>query len=152
MSLRLVSKTPRIPLAYRDETDFNWHMRQALMDQGFRTLHIREANETGVADLVVYESLANVAQPHEYMNYQIIRAWLELKMEWDPRFGNVRTGQKEFMRDHWRIGKNALFVFRDLPNMVLRVRQGDLKGREIQVTDDPYGVRWQEVFARFKRR
>lgn len=138
--------------ATMSETDWNWHIRQSLHKQGYRALHVREANETGVADLLVYRSL--LTSSGAIVHYQVIEAWLELKV---VRIGEtgvdlIKPGQREFMRDHWRIGRNAMFAFYDRTVDMLEVRQGDLKGRVKMYKPNPYAINWQEVFAHFKAR
>lgn len=136
------------------ETDYNWHCREALMTQGCRALHIREAHEVGVADLLVYrQEAARVIIDGKTMlseDLQVISAWLELKIVND--LGEIRPAQKEFMRDHWRLNKNAMFVMRDTKVHMTAIRQGDLKGRVMMVHEDPYQIQWQEVFQKFKSR
>lgn len=125
------------------ETDFNWHMRMALQEQGYRATHIRETDEPGKADLLVYQ----YCDDHDTVE---IEAWLELKIH--NEVSGIRTGQREFMRDHWHMGHNAMFVMRDRKTALLVIRQGDLKGRTMSVDDDPYKVNWQEVIQAFRSR
>ncbi len=151
------------PSAYRlveminwTETDWNWHMRKALEAQGFRTFHIREASETGVADLVVYQVRPAYVHREEgntalsAVDLQVIDAWLELKKAND--LSEIRSSQKEFMREHWRAGHNAMFVMFDRKVGMLAVRQGDLKGRVKMYLPCPYNVSWADIFAHFKAR
>jgi hypothetical protein len=141
--------------AFMSETDWNWHIRRALSYQTFSALHIREASETGVADLIVYHTVEFTSGPQSVNGpMQKIDAWLELKVvqlgeKWD---GSIRAGQKQFMRDHWRIGRNALFVMFDRKVDMLSIRQGDLKGRVKMYKPNPYTLDWQEVFNHFKTR
>lgn len=136
------------------ETDFNWHMRRALQSQGFRTFHIREASETGIADLIVY-SEQGVGVDTPVARRQVVDAWIELKKDnnkaayiMDPK----RAAQRQFMREHWRIGHNAMFVMMDRKVGMLAVHQGDLCGRVKMYPLCPYNVKWAEVFAHFKAR
>lgn len=123
------------------ETEFNSAMREALSSQGYRALHIREAHITGVADLIVYKTIKGV---------QVIRAWLELKVKTSNKSGEPRPAQIEFMRDHWRLGRNSFFVTLDLqdPQPVIEIRQGDdWQGKPIIfLTSDPVQVIWADVF------
>lgn len=135
------------------ETDWNWHMREALRAQGFRTFHIREASETGVADLLVYGAGGNIVAG-KYED-QVVRAWLELKKDndkeayaKDPR----KASQREFMREHWREARNAMYVMFDRKVGMLAVYQGDLKGRVSMLPAYPYANNWQEVFNHFRIR
>jgi hypothetical protein len=140
------------------ETDFNWHMREALRAQGYRTFHIREASETGVADLIVYgtRSLSDLKDSVEYYRpMQVIEAWIELKAEnnkakyqMDPR----KAAQRQFMRDHWNEARNAIYVMQDRKVGMLAAHQGDLRGRVHMLPMSPYSVDWREVFAHFSGR
>lgn len=65
------------------ETEFNARLRSLMRAQGLKAIHVREADEPGVLDLVVYQSEA-------------LYGWLELKVDNEA----VRTSQKEFLRDH----------------------------------------------------
>lgn len=132
------------------ETDLNWHMREALRAQNFRAFHIREASETGVFDLVVYGPGGTIAGG-QYKD-QVIHAWVELKMENSKTDSNVRSSQREFGRDHWQVGRNAIFVMLDRKVGMLAAHQGDLKGRVKMLPASPYSVDWQAVFAHFKAR
>jgi hypothetical protein len=135
------------------ETDWNWHFRMALQDQGFRAFHVREASETGVADLIVYRKLAWVTDPlGKQDDYQVVECWMELKTENSKSASNIRPGQVQFMREHWRCGRNALFVMYDRTVRMLAVHQGDLKGRVKMCYQSPYATQWQEVFNHFKKR
>lgn len=132
------------------ETDFNWHLREALKQQGYRATHIRETDEPGKADVLVYSQELGSAYPDRPTGLTVINAWLELKIDNDV--GTIRAGQKQFMRDHWTLGHNAMFVMRDRKTAMIVIRQGDLKGRTMTVLDNPYRVNWQEVFQAFKSR
>lgn len=132
------------------ETDFNFHMRDALMGQGFNAIHVRETNEPGKADLLVYEM---GGQPIAGVYHdQVICAWLELKMTPETTGSNIRPAQREFMRQHWQVARNALFVMYDPKTDLLVLRQGDLRGSTGMVQSNPFKVNWREVFERFKRR
>lgn len=136
------------------ETDWNWHMRMALQACGYNTFHIREASETGVADLVVYKTrdydlLDEVSLKPRV---QVLEAWLELKTQNSKSESNIRPGQREFMREHWNDAHNALFIMFDRRMGALAVHQGDLKGRVKMLPAYPYGVDWPAVFAHFKAR
>lgn len=133
------------------ETDFNWHMREALRAQCFRSFHIREASETGVADLIVYHSTLQEG----FGSPQVIDCWMELKAEnnkakycMDPR----KASQRQFMREHWELSKNAIYVMMDRKVCMLAAHQGDLKGVVKMLPMSPYSVDWQAVFAHFKAR
>lgn len=133
------------------ETDFNWHMREALRAQGRRVFHIREASETGVADLVVYHQTLQEG----FGSPQVIDAWVELKAEnnkakycMDPR----KASQRQFMKDHWELGRNAIYVMMDRKVGMLAAHQGDLRGVVKMLPMSPYSVDWQAVFAHFKAR
>lgn len=135
------------------ETDWNWHIRNALQKQGYRAFHIREASENGVADLIVYRQLRNLPRLMQ-CDLQVVEAWLELKVQrptdrWDDL---VKPAQRELMRDHWRLARNAMFVTFDQTVYMLAVRQGDCKGRVKMYKPNPYTLNWQEVFAHFKAR
>ncbi len=138
------------------ETDFNWHMREALRAQHFRTFHIREASETGVADLVVYSKHPWLGTPTgEQVDLQVIDAWVELKVEnnkakycMDPR----KASQRQFMKEHWQQGQNAIYVMMDRKVGMLAAHQGDLRGVVKMLPMSPYSVDWQAVFAHFKAR
>lgn len=147
------------------ETDWNWHMRMALQAYQYNTFHIREASETGVADLIVYSTVDVVlplgtAVPRaegrrvikESCSVQVIEAWIELKTENSKSESNIRPGQREFMRHHWQDGHNALFIMFDRKVGMLAVHQGDLRGRVKMLPAYPYGVDWPAVFAHFKAR
>lgn len=135
------------------ETDWNWHMREALKIQGFRVFHIREASETGIADLIVYNKIEfPLTVPGQGRELQVISAWLELKANNVKTVPHIRPAQVQFMRDHWRIGRNALFVMYDRTVRMLAIHQGDLKGRVKMLPQSPYATRWQEVFDHFKTR
>jgi hypothetical protein len=140
------------------ETDWNWHVRGALRAQGFRSFHIREASETGVADLVVYRTYDVIeinGAPLAKGPTQVIEAWLELKVDNDKeRYArdDRKASQRQFMREHWQQGHNALFVMFDRKVGMLAVHQGDLKGRVKMCPPYPYAVNWQEVFDSFKAR
>ena len=134
-----------------DETEWNRQMREALMMQGYRALHIKEAHETGVADLMVY----SLVYPQTWTedNIQTINAWLELKILTGGTLDSiVRPAQREFMRDHWSMCRNALFVTYELKRDMLSVRQGNLRGKVIMLKPDPYWVQWKEVFKQFRDR
>lgn len=77
------------------ETEFNLRMRQVIRAHGFRCLHIREADEPGVLDLIVY--LQNV-----------IFAWIELKRDNEE----VRTSQIQFMKSHSSLGMPPVYLMR----------------------------------------
>lgn len=134
------------------ETDWNWHMRQALAAYAYNTFHIREASETGVADLIVYKTREMQELFRPVLPVQVVEAWLELKTENSKSESNVRPGQREFMRAHWNSARNALFVMFDRKVGMLAVHQGDLKGRVKMLPAYPYGVDWPAVFAHFKAR
>lgn len=135
------------------ETDWNWHIREALRAQGFRVLHIRETNETGVADLIVYRGVQIPGVKYDgSINLQTIAAWLELKVDNSKSTSNIRPAQREFMREHWSESQNAMFVMFDHKAGKLAVHQGDLKGRVKMLPAYPYTTRWQEVFTHFKNR
>ena len=128
----------------QEETDFNWHMRQALLQQGYFAMHIREANYPGPADLIVY---------HNQNEAQVIDAWVELKVGSD--WSGIRPSQREFMRMHWALGKNAIYALLDkeaIPYGAIRCLQGDEKRSELAVNVDPYKVKWEEVFRKFRQR
>ncbi len=144
------------------ETDFNWHMREALRAQGYRALHIREASETGVADLLVYRGNVPRAILHQegprkgtQECCQVIDAWVELKAEnnkakycMDPR----KASQRQFMKEHWELDRNAIYVMMDRKVCMLAAHQGDLRGVVKMLPMSPYSVDWQAVFAHFKAR
>lgn len=143
------------------ETDFNWHMREALRAQNRRSFHIREASETGVADLIVYKTGIMLTDRPEYdeqdgkMLLQTVEAWLELKAEnnkakycMDPR----KASQRQFMKEHWELGKNAIYVMMDRKVGLLAAHQGDLRGVVKMLPMSPYSVDWPAVFAHFKAR
>lgn len=129
------------------ETDFNWHMREALREQSYHAFHIRETDEPGKADLIVYKGYPQLDGAGPLV---CLEAWLELKIQNDIK--HIRPGQKEFMRHHWELGRNAMFVMRDRKTGLLVIRQGDLKGRIMQTDDNPYVVKWAEVIQAFKSR
>lgn len=140
------------------ETDWNWHWRTALHIQGYRAFHIREASEVGVSDLIVYRNQGPMgskpcAESCETC-VQVIESWLELKVQrrGEKLVDLVNPGQKEFLRNHWRIGRNALVAAYVQHTDMIEVRQGDLKGRVKTYVADPYLIEWQEVFAHFKAR
>lgn len=143
------------------ETDFNWHMREALRAQEFRSFHIREASETGVADLIVYHTTPRAMLHQEgprkggVVYSEVIDCWMELKSEnnkakyqMDPR----KASQRQFMREHWELGQNAIYVMMDRKVGMLAAHQGDLKGVVKMLPMSPYSVDWQAVFAHFKAR
>lgn len=138
------------------ETDLNWHMRYALQAQGLRTFHIREASETGVADLIVYgpsNTLAMFAE--DDARGQVIHAWIELKRDNDKAAyirDERKASQRQFMREHWNVGRNAIYVMMDHKVGMLAAHQGDLKGRVKMLPLSPYSVDWSAVFAHFKAR
>lgn len=135
------------------ETDLNWHMRYALQAHSFRTFHIREASETGVADLIVYGPGGTIAGG-EYKD-QVIQAWVELKRDNDKAAylrDERKASQRQFMRDHWNVGRNAIYVMMDRKVGMLAAHQGDLKGRVKMLPLSPYSVDWPAVFAHFKAR
>lgn len=136
------------------ETDWNWHMRMALQACRYNTFHIREASETGVADLIVYKTQDYnlVDEISLKPRVQVIEAWLELKTQNSKSESNIRPGQREFMREHWNDARNALFIMFDRKVGMLAVHQGDLKGRVKMLPAYPYGVDWPAVFAHFKAR
>lgn len=147
------AQTPEQRDQWAETTDMNRHLRQALKMQGLRVLHISETGtETGTADLLVYDMqrrLTGVVD-REFTDLQVIRGWLELKIENDVN--SIRPAQREFMRDHWREGRNAIFVMRDRRMDMFALRQGDLKGRVTMVPSDPYDVNWSAIFERFRAR
>ena len=138
------------------ETDFNWHMREALRAQDYRTFHIREASETGVADLIVYNMTPWLTRPTgEQVDLQTVEAWIELKSEnnkakyqMDPR----KASQRQFMREHWQLAHNAIYVMMDRKVGMLAAHQGDLRGVVKMLPMSPYSVDWSAVFAHFKAR
>lgn len=119
-------------------------------------MHIREAHEPGVFDLLVYrKEAARVRIDGEIVlqeDLQIIRAWVELKVDKPTKPAVIEVSQKEFGRIHWTIGHNALFCTFDVPNDKLVFQQGDLKGRSIILPGDPYAIDWPWVFEKFKSR
>lgn len=125
------------------ETEFNSAMREALRSQGYRVLHIREADITGVADLIVYKMISG---------YQRIYAWLEIKVRDDKNYSGIpRPAQFEFMRDHWRLGRNSFFVTLDLrdPLAMITISQGDDWDGESKIgfTEfSPAKIAWVKVF------
>lgn len=132
------------------ETDLNWHMRQAIQSQGYDVFHIREASETGVADLLVYK-MGGFPVGGSLVD-QVIECWMELKTENSKLESNIRPSQREFMRVHWQGGRNAVFVMFDRKVGMLAAHQGDLKGRVKMLPASPYSVDWSAVFAHFKAR
>lgn len=150
------------------ETDLNWHMRRALQAHGFRTFHIREASETGVADLIVYSPMRVDLPPgHAIVKpegervithscvLQSIDCWIELKRDNDKTAyirDERKASQRQFMRDHWNVGRNAIYVMMDHKVGMLAAHQGDLKGRVKMLPMSPYSVDWPAVFAHFKAR
>lgn len=161
-AMQMVGEVERLPpvvdpttrqMSAWTETDWNWHIRKALRSQGFRVLHIRETNETGVADLLVYRKIRVTGiSPAEFTDLQTIAAWLELKVDNSKSTSNIRPAQREFMREHWSESQNAMFVMFDHKAGKLAVHQGDLKGRVKMLPAYPYTTRWQEVFTHFKNR
>lgn len=147
------------------ETDWNWHMRMALQAYQYNTFHIREASETGVADLIVYSTVDVVlplgtAVPRaegrrvikESCSVQVIEAWIELKTNNSKSESNIRPGQREFMREHWNDARNALFMMFDRKACMLAAHQGDLTGVVKMLPMSPYSVDWPAVFSHFKSR
>lgn len=141
------------------ETDWNWHMRQAIHACGYDVFHIREASETGVADLIAYRvETARVSIDGDKVideQVQVISAWLELKVENDKvayMKDARRAGQRQFMRYHWETGHNAMYIMFDRKMGMLAVHQGDLRGRVKMLPASPYSVDWLAVFAHFKAR
>lgn len=138
------------------ETDLNWHMREALRVQDYRAFHIREASETGVADLIVYRAQRVTGiQPAEFTDLQVIDAWIELKKDNDKATylrDERKASQRQFMREHWDVGRNAIYVMMDRKVGMLAAHQGDLKGRVKMLPLSPYSVDWPAVFAHFKAR
>lgn len=142
------------------ETDFNWHMREALRAQNRRSFHIREASETGVADLIVYKTeiklvLNSMDTPVGREPVQVIEAWVELKKDNDKTAylrDERKAAQRQFMREHWEMGRNAIYIMFDRKVGMLAAHQGDLKGRVKMLPASPYSVDWPAVFAHFKAR
>jgi hypothetical protein len=153
------------------ETDLNWHMREALRAQGYRTFHIREASDTGIADLIVYRQFAEVDgrvyRPEEPKPFggtwgegianplQVIDAWVELKIDNDKEAylrDDRKAAQRGFMREHWQAARNAIYVMFDRKVGMLAAHQGDLRGRVKMLPASPYSVDWSAVFAHFKTR
>lgn len=142
------------------ETDLNWHMRYALQGQGLRTFHIREASETGVADLIVYKTetklvLSSLDTPVGRELVQVVDAWVELKRDNDKAAylrDERKASQRQFMREHWSAGRNAIYVMMDHKVGMLAAHQGDLKGRVKMLPLSPYSVDWPAVFAHFRAR
>jgi hypothetical protein len=64
------------------ETEFNAELRKVLRAHGIRAIHIREADQPGVLDLLCYDG-------------DRILGWLELKIKNTA----VRTSQREFIKD-----------------------------------------------------
>ncbi len=144
------------------ETDVNWHMREALRAQDLRSLHIREASETGVADFMVYRSNVPRAMLHQegrrkgQQEYcQIVEAWVELKAENNKakyQMDQRKAAQRQFMREHWALNQNAIYVMMDRKVCMLAAHQGDLTGVVKMLPMSPYSVDWPAVFAHFKAR
>lgn len=133
------------------ETDFNWHVREALRAQNFRTFHIRETSETGVADLIVYHQTLQAG----FGSPQTIDCWMELKSENNKAkycMDMRKASQRQFMKDHWELGKNAIYVMMDRKVGMLAAHQGDLRGVVKMLPMSPYSVDWPAVFAHFKAR
>jgi len=128
------------------ETDWNWHMREALRSQGYHAFHIRETDEPGKADLIVYHPTLQEG----FGSPMVIDAWIELKK--DNHIADIRPGQRQFMREHWEMSHNAIYVMFDRKVGMLAARQGDLKGRVKMLPPYPYATKWQEVFQAFKSR
>lgn len=144
------------------ETDFNWHMREALRAQDLRALHIREASETGVADLMVYRCNVPRTMLHQegprkgtQESCQIVEAWIELKSENNKAkymMDQRKAAQRQFMREHWALGQNAIYVMMDRKACMLAAHQGDLTGVVKMLPMSPYSVDWPAVFSHFKSR
>ena len=135
------------------ETDLNWHMRETLRAQGYRAFHIREASDVGVADLIVYGPGGAIAGG-KYLD-QVIDAWVELKIDNDKEAylrDDRKITQRGFMREHWQVARNAIYVMFDRKVGMLAAHQGDLKGRVKMLPASPYSVDWRAVFAHFKTR
>jgi len=104
------------PHNFKNETQFNAQLRKYLRARGFSVIHIKEADETGVFDLLVYKGSR-------------ILAWIELKMKDNV----VEVSQREFMREEKAKG---------IPCMIIRWFPADPKGynEHICIHKDPDSV------------
>lgn len=76
-----------------NETQFNAELRAILRVQGWRALHIREADQPGAADLAIWQG------PHSV-------TWAELKIE-DHK---VEPHQWQFLEERVQEGFNAYVI------------------------------------------
>lgn len=95
-----VSKAPE----FVSETQFNAALRDVLRGQGLKVLHLRECDQDGPSDLIVWRGI-------------MVLAWAELKMNNEP----LRPSQKEFLREVGPAG-NAYVIrcFGSVQVLVLR--------------------------------
>ena len=94
------------------ETEFNRQMREVLRAQGMRCLHIREADQPGVLDLIVWTVIPLPRTPPR---------WLELKIGDEE----VRPSQVDFM---WGTADPARCI-------ILRLRGDKKVDLEVPVPD-----------------
>lgn len=138
-------------IRFWSETVLNYHCREAMMRQGLRALHVKEANEAGVSDLIVSQYVNGNLLTGQPFKAQEILAWLELKIGWNGQ--SVRVPQRDFMRQQWREGRNSWFAALNKIGepVTIDFYRGDtgsgLGEPVLQVRADPYRVDWKaEVF------
>lgn len=121
-----------------NETKFNAELRAVLRVQGLQALHIREADQPGVSDLVVWRGRALVA-------------WLELKID----DHEVEPQQEQFQKDRLKEGAEAYIVrlIGVVPSQVMVARYSEVY-REfvtIAIVPDFYKEDWAKFFKEHRR-
>lgn len=109
------------------EDQHNRELRRVLRAQKFRVLHVREADEVGVLDLIVWR------------NRQLL-GWVELKVD----DGQLRTAQREFIRGELRDGGKVYVIQFDGESSGCYVT--DMRSSHVAIVMDYKNFDWAYIF------
>lgn len=121
------------------ETDFNALMRAVFRVQGLRSYHIREADTTGLSDLIVYEGAH-------------ILAWAELKLENRP----LEISQTQWLPEQDALSHNC-FVIEHLDGPAARLKRPADGGKDWTRLDTCAMIRdvrtadWRYLFRQYTK-
>lgn len=119
----------------QEETKFNSDFRAVLRAQGLGNLHIREADEPGASDLVVWQG-------------RTILAWAELKV--NDR--EVESQQYQFLMQRETEGGNAYVIRYSTTSGLVRVFRPIPEGYQLLEVVNNFGLeKWGPFFQDHRR-
>lgn len=118
-----------------NETEFNAALRGTLRVQGLKALHIREADETGVSDLVIWQGRTLVA-------------WAELKVD----NHELEGAQHQFLLDREKESGNAYLIRFSNTSGLTRVSRPVAEGVLHVATVDNFRLTEWTAFFKWHRR